>query len=175
MTKWKAIPGYEGTYEVSDDGRVRSLDRTVHFSDGRVRQYRGQELAQYEDDFGYRKSTLKLNGKSYRAHIHVLVARAFIGAPPAEGLHICHGDGDHHNNAPGNLRYDTVQGNSDDMVAHGTRLHSEAAPNTKLTKDQALAIRALRGQATCKELALQFGTSPANVCNIQKGRRWIYL
>lgn len=173
--EWRAIPGYEGTYEVSDSGIVRSLDRTVHFRDGRVRRYVGQMLAQYEDDFGYKKSTLKLSGVSYRAHIHILVALAFIGPPPAPGLHVCHGDGNHQNNSPTNLRYDTVQGNSDDMVLHGTRLHGERAGSSKLKEADALAIRALRGKATCRELAAQFGTSPANVCNIQKRRRWIRL
>lgn len=41
---WKPIPGYEGLYEVSDHGRVRSLDRVVEFSDGRLRFQRGTDL-----------------------------------------------------------------------------------------------------------------------------------
>ena len=43
---WKAIPNYEGYYEVSDLGRVRSLDRFITYSDGRVTKHKGKVLTQ---------------------------------------------------------------------------------------------------------------------------------
>lgn len=44
MENWKAIPEWEGYYEVSDQGQVRSVERTLTFSDGRVRRYKSETL-----------------------------------------------------------------------------------------------------------------------------------
>jgi hypothetical protein len=171
---WKPVAGYEGSYEVSDRGNVRSVDRLVHFSDGRVRRYKSQARTHHTDNFGYKKVTLKVNGASWRAHIHVLVAEAFIGPRP-DGMVVCHCDGDHLNNRPGNLRYDTVQGNIDDTERHGTRAKGERQGAAILTADRVKAIRALRGKLTQQDIADRFGTSKTNVCNIQRGNRWQHL
>ena len=174
MEKWKAIPGYKGWYEVSSTGRVRSVDRWIVFSDGRVRFFEGQLLAFYTDNFGYRKTTLKKKGKDFRAHIHVLVALAFKGPRPRDAQ-VRHYDGDHLNNTPRNLLYGTSKANHADKERHGRQPHGENSYAAKLTNRKVLAIRRLRGTATCRELALRFGTSPTNVCNIQKRRRWAHI
>jgi NUMOD4 motif len=82
---WKPIPEWEGWYEASSTGEIRSVPRTITFSDGRVRSYRGQVLSQYSDKDGYFKVTLKKNGKDLRAHVHVLIAAAFYGVRPRSG------------------------------------------------------------------------------------------
>lgn len=174
MEIWKPIPGYEDTYEVSSQGRVRSIDRFVHFTDGRKRFFKGVVRAVYFDDFGYPKTTLKKQGKNERVHIHVLVALAFIGPRP-DGLQVCHNDGNPKNCRKGNLRYDTPTGNHADKIKHGTHLQGERAGNAKLTESVIRRIRELRGRYTGRQLAKMFGTSPAHVCNIQKGVRWGHL
>lgn len=173
--EWKAVVGFEGSHVVSSLGRIFSIPRTVEFSDGRVRKYPGVEMAQYEDWFGYKKVTLSTQLGKTRVHVHVLVAAAFIGPMPSHLAHVCHNNGDCRDNAASNLRYDTVRGNHADKKKHGTHLHSERAPNTSLSRETVLAIRAARGSGTCTELAAKFGTSRANICNIQLGRRWIYV
>lgn len=87
---------------------------------------------------------------------------------------MCHGNGNCTDNRASNLRYDTPQANHDDSLRHGTRLTNAERWNCKLSADEVRAIRQLRGKHTCKELAHLFGTSPANVCNIQNGKRRIY-
>lgn len=172
--EWRAIPGYEGTYEVSDQGEVRSLDRVVHFADGRVRQYRGQVLAQYADGCGYPKVTLKRQDRGNRVHLHILLAAAFIGPCP-EGQEVCHNDGNPANCTRGNLRYDTRFGNSADKKLHGTLLQGEQVASSRLKPDTVKAIRALRGVQRVRDVAAAFGTCPSHVCNIQRGRRWAHL
>lgn len=162
---WKPIPGFEGWYEASDRGQIRSVDRVITFSDGRIRPYKGRVLAQYEDGFGYKKVTLKMNGEGGRMHVHVLVAAAFCGPRPA-GLQVRHINGKHTQNTPENLRYGTSKENHAD-----TKRHGRAHRFKKLTGRQVQAIRNARGKATCRELAERYGTSPAHVCNIQLGRR----
>lgn len=172
--EWRAIPGYEGTYEAGDTGAVRSLDRTIRFSDGRVREYRGKVLAQYADENGYPKVTLKRQDRGARCHVHVLLAAAFIGPRP-EGQQVCHNDGKPPNCTRRNLRYDTPAGNHADKALHGTKLLGEQVPVSKLKSAQVRAIRAARGTKTARQIAADFGTSPANVCNIQLGHRWAHL
>src|SRR5665213_1183304 len=102
---WKDIPGYEGSYQVSDLGRVKSLDRTIE-SPGSKRGYpkevKSQALLPQKHSAGYLH--VRLQGKT--SLIQELVMRAFVGQRPI-GLQICHNDGNRHNNALTNLRFDT--------------------------------------------------------------------
>ena len=75
---WKPIRGYEGLYEVSNFGRVRSLDRWIIYEDGRRYFYIGQILKPNKCSNGYLQYMLA-KGKYYRAHR--LVAEAFIPNP----------------------------------------------------------------------------------------------
>lgn len=74
---WKPIPGFEGRYEVSDHGRVRSLDRVVQRSCGPFPR-KGKILKISKDGDGYPKLSL---GRGFQRRIHVLVALAFIPNP----------------------------------------------------------------------------------------------
>lgn len=104
---WLPIPGWEGYYEVSTDGRVRSLRAA------------GRELTRSLSSSGYLTVTLSRDGSSGTRTVHSLVAEAFIGPRP-EGQHVCHNDGTRTNNAASNLRYDSPSANLLDAVAHGT-------------------------------------------------------
>ena len=119
LEQWKPVHGYEGIYEVSSHGRVRSLDRTVTYSDGRVRRYKGKVLRATLSSGGYPCLSLYSQGKEKRRYVHSLVAEAFIGTRP-KGMEVCHNDGDPANNHLDNLRYDTHSDNMLDSVRHGT-------------------------------------------------------
>lgn len=165
METWNPVVGYEGYYEVSSHGRVRSVDRVIAFKDGRVRAYKGKVLAQYPDGFGYLKVTLKKQDTGTRLHVHVIVAAAFLGPRPA-GQQVCHNEGNHLDNRPSEMRYDTVAGNHADIKRHGRQNRRK-----KLTDAEVEAIRLARGKLTCIELAVLFGTSSTHVSNIQLGHR----
>lgn len=115
---WRPVVGYEGAYEVSDLGRVRSLDRMVYAGRGREREHVGRVLSVHTGD-KYSKVRLKLDGDGGTTwNVHTLVALAFLGPCP-EGAEVCHENGDAHDNRPANLRYDTHSANMHDRVAHG--------------------------------------------------------
>lgn len=109
---WKSVPGYEGEYEVSSLGQVKSLDRIDR---GGKRFRKGTLLKPWVDDKG--RPTVLLAGKNKRVCVLVLIT--FAGARPA-GKVACHGDGNPSNNALSNLRWGTHSENAMDAVAHGT-------------------------------------------------------
>lgn len=78
---WKAIEGYEGWYEVSSFGRVRSLDRVIFNSDGRKRLWKGIIMKIRKDRGGYLTCCLRKNSKCKLLKVHRLVAQTLIPNP----------------------------------------------------------------------------------------------
>lgn len=116
--RWLPVVGYEGLYEVSDLGRVRSLPRIStgkhqHRVPGKIRPQ------STKPGTGYLSISLTREGSSATWNVHRLVAEAFIGPRP-DGMDTCHFDGDKTNNAASNLRYDTRGNNLRDSVRHNT-------------------------------------------------------
>lgn len=115
---WKPIPGYEGYYDVSDFGRVRSLDRVLNTIQGK-RKWPGRIMSPVPDKLGRPVVNLRKYGGIKQWKVHRLVAAAFIGPCP-DDHEVCHNDGNNQNNHADNLRYDTHQSNYQNMLDHGT-------------------------------------------------------
>lgn len=119
VENWRAIPGYEGSYEVSDLGRVRSLDRII--SSGHRR--RGLILKPIRHERGYPMVNLWRSNSQRMQLVHRLVLAAFIGPAP-KGFESLHADGDATNAALSNLSWGTHSENEYDQVDHGTHHHA---------------------------------------------------
>jgi hypothetical protein len=116
---WRPADGAEGRYEVSNLGRVRSLDRVVTYSDGRRYRYAGAILNPTADSNGYPTVKIGAVGKPRTRRVHELVATAFLGPRPP-GTEVCHEDGNPGNNRSANLHFGTHRENMRDMSRHGT-------------------------------------------------------
>lgn len=116
---WKPVIGYEGLYEVSDYGRVRSIDREVIYSNGSRRIHRGRLLKQKVAKNGYLQVGIWKDRKIRWVGVHRIVAETFIGPAPS-GIHVCHFDGNRPRNILENLRYATPRENNADKIRHGT-------------------------------------------------------
>ena len=81
MEIWKDVVGYEGFYQVSNQGRVKSLDRNIKHKNGRVYYTKGKILKTYLQNGGYLIAHLNKNGKMKNCTVHRLVATAFIENP----------------------------------------------------------------------------------------------
>lgn len=101
---WKPIEGYEGLYEVSSYGRVRSLDRYVKGRYGNYRLHKGKILSPAKDTTGYLKVVLSCNGKSKTIKVHRLIAQTFI-LNPDNLPEVNHKDEDKTNNRVENLEF----------------------------------------------------------------------
>lgn len=127
IERWLPVVGWEGLYEVSDHGRVRSRDRTIQQTDARGNLYPRQMLGRIlrnkvctKGPYGNWLSVCLGNGadgRSYRL-VSRLVLEAFAGACP-EGMEAAHNDGNPEDNQLSNLRWDTHSNNQRDITRHG--------------------------------------------------------
>lgn len=172
MEQWKDIPGYEGRYQVSDLGNVRSLPRPVRTVSKHgvesMRAIPGGLLRPQQHPQGYLQVKL-----GERTHIiGPLVLAAFVSARP-EGMECAHGDGVKTNNVLSNLRWATPAENSADRIAHGTSGKGVNNSSAKLAPETVLAIRNATGSQ--KSVAAAFGVHQATVSKIKLRQRWSHL
>ncbi len=160
---WRAAPGYEGWYEVSDEGAVRRIKPASRTFNGRIR-------TPTLNPSGY--PTVRLpdpNTGLYKSiQVHRLVAAAFLGPRP-EGMDINHKDGKKTNNKDGNLEYCSRRQNIQHAWRTGlqhVRL-GESNHNAKLSSDQIRLIRATVGQTAL--VAKEFGVSGTLIRLIRRG------
>lgn len=123
METWKDIPGFEGRYQVSDQGRVRSIDRTARAVSKAGREYQRKARGTVLRPGGRRGYLIVNLYPAGTIAVHLLVARAFVEGFVG-GLEVNHKDGDKKNNAVTNLEWVTRRGNLAHAVATG--LNSQA-------------------------------------------------
>lgn len=157
--KWKPVPGYEGLYEVSDRGNVRTTKRQGSA---------GGLLSLNLQKNGYLK--VGLYNKARKAFsVHRLVLDAFVGPCP-DGMLCCHGNGDRTNNNLSNLRWGTRKDNFIDSLIHGTAAFGERNGASKLKSGDLVKIKALRSSGLLqREIATTFGLSQQHVSALLSG------
>ena len=78
MEKWKDVVGYEGHFMVSENGKVKSLNRIYIRRDGTKYPIKGKDLSPFISNVGYVRISLRNGGKQVKYSVHRLVAEAFI-------------------------------------------------------------------------------------------------
>lgn len=165
---WKQIPGYEGCYDVSSLGRVRSWSRYAH---ARSNSEYPKVLARIENSLGYAVVTLSKNNVQKRFLVSRLVLEAFAGPAQTPKHEAAHNDGNPRNNRLDNLRWATSKENQFDKVRHGTHHRGERNPSAKLTNTQAIEIFSMRNSnATQSAIAEKYGVSQSLVSGIFTGK-----
>jgi hypothetical protein len=176
--RWLPVVGFVGQYEVSDLGRVRSLDRAETYErSGKTirRRHRGRVLQPGTMASGH---LIVILGQGNNALVHQLVLGAFVGPRPdhAESLH---GDGVPGNNRLPNLRWGTRSENMQDAVRHGTHrsgaAKGERSPRALLSDADVFAIRAALKTRSQREVAADYGVSKSTIGKISSGKNWSHL
>lgn len=173
---WKPVPEYEGLYEASTFGNIRSLDRIVYTKNGQARQLKGRLLKPQKaiDDPRLQISLCK-NYAVVVIRVHIVIAQTFLGDRP-KGMHICHNDGDCTNNKLSNLRYGTPSENEKDKILHGKAQRGTRCHWHKLNDDQVREIRNLAKESVSQTIISEmFSISRQNVSKIKLGTRWSWL
>lgn len=175
---WLPIKGFEGSYEVSNLGRVRSLDRVIKRIGGRQRSYHGQDIKPTITNNGYPMIGLySLDRSVWRTTVHRLVAIAFIDNPDKKS-DVNHVDGIKTNNEASNLEWTTTSEN----ISHAFRIGLSAAKkgvdnsNAKLTPDLIKkAMQLKQSGVSMRAIARMFGVTSTTVRNALSGKSWKHL
>lgn len=168
MEQWRPIVGFEGRYEVSDQGRVRSLD--IMTRDGR--RVRGKLRVPSTDRIGRKAITLKINGNQFPFRVHTLVLTAFVGHRPA-GKECAHDNGNASDNRLSNLAWKTHVENNADKVRHGTQWHGETAPGAKLSSADIPRVFDLRVCGLShRKIGAYLDIAESTIRGILNGKRW---
>lgn len=174
--EWRPAPEWEGSYEVSDIGRVKSVARVTERSDGSTYTVRERILKTHLNKAGYACVTLRSFPRQITYLVHRLMLRAFVGAPPTKDHEGCHNDGLPSNNRIGNLRWGTRKSNQADRLLHGTSNRGERHPLAKLSEADVHEIRRRlkSGERGCV-IAKDFGVTRKNISLIKRGKSWAWL
>lgn len=155
--QWKWIPNYEGSYQASTFGRIKSF---VICPGGKI-------LRPSLSNNGYIFVPL---GRKKHFFVHVLVALTFI-PNPAGKEQVNHRDGDKFNCHVSNLEWVTKNENELHSWLTGLRRTGEKHHNAKITYEQVLYIRTNPDNLLVKELSAKFGVSNSTISQIQTGTR----
>lgn len=177
LEEWRDILGYEGYYQVSNLGRVRSLDRSARNKNGVLRSCKGRVLSPKICSGGYLGLSLYLFDKQKCFQVHTLVAQAFLGVRP-DGYDVNHIDGCKTNNLLQNLEYCTRSEN----VRHAYRNHLNVSKkgedhySAKLTESQVRQIRSrVAAGESQRAIAREFGLNNMSVSLLVRRKNWSHV
>ena len=172
MEIWRPIKHYEGLYEVSNYGRVRSLD-TLSSVNGKTGKYSRKKtgciLKPQNSSKGYKQITLCNTSGKHIVSVHRLVAEAFIDNPNSLQV-VNHKDENKANNHVNNLEWCTTKYNN----TYGNKIkRGELHPGSKLNSEQISSIREMRSSGVkINQIADYFGISRSHVSGITNNRYW---
>lgn len=158
-------------YQISNLGRVRSMDRWVRTRGNSLRK--GRILTPSLHLTGYYVIGLTTGGKTYQRVISRLVAYSFLGQPALPDMQACHNDGDRSNNCLSNIRWDTPVGNAADKIRHGTNNVGATNGRAVLTENMVEAIVECSAVGERQiDIAKDLGINSDTVNHVLTGRTW---
>lgn len=165
---WRPIHDYEGRYEVSNTGFVRSLSA--------YRPTSGGVLTPWIQNRGYCYVTLRsASGAKKSFAVHRLVLEAFV-EPCPPGKQVAHNDGNPRNNRLENLRWATAKENIADRAAHGRTASGDDNGSAKLDRYVVKTIKKLKACGlSAYEVARLACVSPSTIDRIWSGETWRHV
>lgn len=183
MERWKPAPEFEGIYEVSTEGGIRSVDRVDSAGRRRIGRRRIPQVGKR----GYPVINLRKDGRDHAKKLHHLVAVAFLGPPPAPfgpgpgECEVNHKDGNPLNPRVENLEYLTRLANIrhayDSGLMDNAIRPGERNGRARLTDASVIEIRRLyrAGGVTIPQLAARYGVCKSTVGYAVNGVTWRHL
>ena len=169
---------FTGYFEVSNLGNVRSVDRKITYSDGRVYFYKSQTIAQQKINSGYLVVNLNVNGKHYKCLVHRLVLTSFLKDKWFKGAECNHIDSCKTNNILENLEWVTREENLN--TEHHSKLQKQNQ-NNKIILQFDLNCEFIKEWLSAREIERELGFKRTNIIKCCKGKSkqaygyiWIY-
>ena len=162
---WRDVKGYEGLYQVSDKGRVKSLERAFIDKIGRKRYVKECILKPVIDRYGYLLVSLYAGGKQKMHKVHRLVCQAFHDNPENK-LDVNHINENKTDNRACNLEWSTRKENCN----HGTRNERLGKAQSKPVAQYAQDGELIKVWPSTMEVERQAGFSNGNISQAANGR-----
>ena len=174
---WKDIDGYEGLYQVSNFGRIKSLPKTWICGNKKSKRFKPETLLKPSYiTCGYLQVWLSKDNvpKSYR--VHRLVAKSFIPNPNNKET-INHINGIKDDNRVENLEWNTIQENLNHALVNNLRVFAkgEKHGNSVLNKEKVLEIRKMEGFYTKTDIAKKFNVSHKTIRCVLNRSTWQHV
>ncbi|QJT70467.1 hypothetical protein [Microcystis phage MaeS] len=174
---WLDIIGYEGQYQISNLGKVRSLDRI----DTRGYNQKGRILRiKFTKNTGYATVSLSSGSQVVQHRVHQLVAKHFVQNPYNKRV-VNHIDGDKKNNNYDNLEWNTHSENNKHAIDNGLRNSSKGEKHgkSKLTKNDVIFIRSnydpSNEELNAQSLADKFGVKKRAIFGVILKETWKHI
>jgi len=166
---WKDIPDYEGLYQASNYGQIKSL----------IRKNRRKEkiLIQTDDNNGYVGVNLYKNNIPKTFKVHILILETFVGSCP-HIMECRHLNGIKTDNRLCNLRWGTRSENTYDKILHGTHVDNRGSrcATSKLNELDILKIREMiNNKYTCSQIAKIFNVNRRTIQDIKLNKTWRHI
>lgn len=174
--EWRNVAGYEGHYEVSNLGRIKSMDRILQNKNGKRCRWKARIMTPGKDKCGYEHLSLNLNGKRQPLQVHRIVATAFIPNPENKPQ-INHIDCRKANNAASNLEWSTHDENIQHAVKNSLHRRGAENGNAKLTESSVSEMRSKykTGKFSQADLGREYGIAATTICQILSRKRWGHI
>jgi len=164
IEEWKDIKEYEGLYQISNYGLVKS--------------FISNKILKYDIKYdGHKRVTLCRKGKTKKFNVHRLVLETFVGSCP-EGMECRHLDNDASNNKVSNLEWSTHYENMQDKYKFKTIIREKCIrKNCKLNVIQIRIIRYLLKTKVLlqKEIAKIFDVADSQISEIKNNNQWSHI
>ena len=162
---WRDITGYEGYYQVSSEGRVKSLERTIIKKDGRKQTVKERISKPVIDRYGYLLVSLYAGGKQKNHTVHRLVCEAFHENPDYKPQ-VNHINEIKTDNRASNLEWATARENSN----FGTRNERLGKARSKPVAQYAQDGELIKVWPSTMEVERQAGFSNGNISQAANGK-----
>lgn len=167
---WKDVPGYEGYYQVSSYGTVRSLSRRQW--NGHKYWYNKEKVLRPGRKKRYDHLQLSKGNKVKTFQVHQLVASTFMGPQPVN-MDVCHLDNNPKNNKLSNLKYVSRKENESHKKMYGTLRAGEKCNFSKLKEIDVSFVRYLHKKGVSKaKISKMFKVSWYTIFDIITGKTW---
>ena len=173
---WKDISGYEGHYQVSNIGRVKSLARVVECRKDVFINKKEKFLSDWNCGKGYRKIKLSKDGIEKSIRVHRLVAETFLGNPEAKS-EVNHINGIKDDNRIENLEWCTSSENTIHALNNKLKISQKGSEHgmSKLTEKDVLEIREIGRSKGLKEVSKIFKVSESLISNVLLNKIWNHV
>lgn len=179
MEVWKDINGYEGYYQVSNLGNVKSLNRVITMKDGRKKTLKERSIPINKFTNGYLYVKLYKDSKCFHFSIHRLIAIHFLDGYSELKNEINHKDGNKENNSIDNLEWCSRSENVKHAFSTGLRVGigkiGQENNSSKLTNEQVLEIKSLKGKMTGNKVAKKYSVSHPVIYSIWNNKTWTHI